>query len=176
MKGRIAAVVLAMVFGGSGHAADDEHRSHPAPEKLGAVTFSTSCAPAVKPAFERAIALLHSFAYTASEQAFRHVSALDLGCAIAHWGIAMSRFHQLWDPPLSGEDLHEGAKQLQTAVSSWVNCLLLNLKRPGEALREFRTALKFAPGRRGALGGAMRAAELLGDADAARQFRSELSH
>lgn len=115
MKGRIAAVVLAMVFGGSGHAADDEHRSHPAPEKLGAVTFSTSCAPAVKPAFERAVALLHSFAYTASEQAFRHVSALDLGCAIAHWGIAMSRFHQLWEPPLSGEDLREGAKQLQTA-------------------------------------------------------------
>src|ERR1700688_103058 len=40
---RVVAVVLAMTFGGSAHAADDEHHSHPTPEKLGTVTFPTSC-------------------------------------------------------------------------------------------------------------------------------------
>jgi tetratricopeptide (TPR) repeat protein len=112
---RVAAAVLAIAFGGSVHAADEEHHSHPAPEKLGAVTFPTSCRPALRPAFERAMALLHSFAYTSSEQAFRDVAARDAGCAIAHWGIAMSLFHQLWEPP-SGEDLREGAEQVRKAI------------------------------------------------------------
>src|SRR5450631_4200076 len=112
---RVVAIVLAMTFGGSLHAADDEHHSHPTPEKLGTVTFPTSCQAAVRPAFERALALLHSFAYAASEQAFRDVAARDPGCAIAHWGIAMSLFHQLWEPP-SGEELREGAEQMRRAV------------------------------------------------------------
>jgi len=52
--------------------------------------------------------------------------------------------------------------------------LLVDLKRPDEALSEFRTALTFAPGRRGALVGAVAAAEHLGDARAAAQLRAEL--
>src|SRR5450755_3984564 len=115
MMKRVAAAVLAMTFGGSVHAADDEHHSHPAPEKLGTVTFATSCTPALNPAFERALALLHSFAYAASEQAFRDVAARDPGCAIAHWGIAMSLYHQLWEPP-SRDQLREGAEQIRRAV------------------------------------------------------------
>src|ERR1700729_3596618 len=112
---RIAVIVLAMGFGVCVHAADDEHHSHPAPEKLGTVTFPTSCQPAIKPGFDRALALLHSFAYAASEQAFRDVAARDPGCAIAHWGVAMSLFHQLWEPP-SGNDLQEGAGQVRQAM------------------------------------------------------------
>jgi hypothetical protein len=114
MMKRLAIAVLAMAFGGSAHAASAEHHSHPAPEKLGTVTFPTSCAPALKPAFERALALLHSFAYAISEQAFRDVAARDPGCAIAHWGIAMSLFHQLWEPP-AGQDLREGVEQVRRA-------------------------------------------------------------
>lgn len=112
---RVTAVVLAMGFGISVHAADEEHHSHPAPEKLGTVTFPISCTPAIKPAFDRALALLHSFAYAASEQAFRDVAVRDPSCAIAHWGIAMSLFHQLWEPP-SGQDLQEGAEQVRRAI------------------------------------------------------------
>jgi len=111
----VATVALALAFAGNVHAADDQHRSHPAPEQLGTVTFPTSCAPALKPAFERALALLHSFAYAASEQAFREVAARDARCAIAHWGIAMSLFHQLWEPP-SGRELQTGAEQIRRAV------------------------------------------------------------
>jgi hypothetical protein len=112
---RVAATVLAISFAGSVHASDDEHHSHPAPEKLGSVNFPTSCASTVQPAFERALALLHSFAYSASEQAFHDVAGRDPGCAIAHWGMAMAHFHQLWDPP-SGDELREGAEQVRTAV------------------------------------------------------------
>jgi hypothetical protein len=52
--------------------------------------------------------------------------------------------------------------------------LLLDLKRPSDALREFRTDLAFAPGRRGALVGAIAAAEQLQDAETATKLRAEL--
>ena len=45
MMKRTAAAVLAMAFAAAVHAGDDEHHSHPAPEKLGTVTFPTSCTP-----------------------------------------------------------------------------------------------------------------------------------
>jgi len=52
--------------------------------------------------------------------------------------------------------------------------LLLDLKRPEDALREFRTDLAFAPGRRGALVGAITAAEQLRDTETAAQLRAVL--
>ena len=52
--------------------------------------------------------------------------------------------------------------------------LLLVLNRPKEALTEFETSLTEAPGRRGALIGAARAAELLGEKTKAEQFRTIL--
>jgi tetratricopeptide (TPR) repeat protein len=52
--------------------------------------------------------------------------------------------------------------------------LLLELKRPQEALREFQSALQEAPGRRGALTGAIQAAELAGDAKTAARLRTDL--
>ena len=38
---------------------------------LGKVSFPTSCAPAVQPTFERAVAMLHSFWYTAGREDVR---------------------------------------------------------------------------------------------------------
>jgi len=92
---------------------DEQHHAHPAPEKLGEVKFATACAVAVKPAFDRALALLHSFAYSLSEQAFRAVSLGDPGCAMAHWGMAMTHYHQLWEPPT--DDLRTGKQQIALA-------------------------------------------------------------
>jgi tetratricopeptide (TPR) repeat protein len=77
-----------------------ESHDHGIPEKLGKVSFPVSCAPAVQDDFNRAVALLHSFAYTAAEHAFQGVAERDPQCAMAHWGVAMTHFHQLWDPPL----------------------------------------------------------------------------
>ncbi len=91
-----------------------EQHSHPPPERLGAVTFPTTCAPGVQSGFERGVALLHSFAYTASEEAFRAVAAADPRCALAHWGMSMSYVHQLWDPP-GPEDLRQGSAEIDRA-------------------------------------------------------------
>jgi hypothetical protein len=95
-------------------AASAEEHSHPVPEKLGTVTFPTTCAAAVQPRFERAVALLHSFAYTAAERAFRDVADADASCAIAHWGAAMSYFYQLWEPPGS-DDIRKASAEIARA-------------------------------------------------------------
>jgi tetratricopeptide (TPR) repeat protein len=52
--------------------------------------------------------------------------------------------------------------------------LFLDLKRPAQALREFQASLALAPGRRGALLGAIRAAEQSGDSQAAARLRGQL--
>ena len=92
-----------------------ETHSHPPPEKLGTVTFATSCTQSVTRDFERAVALLHSFAYSASEKAFRDVAAADPSCAMAHWGAAMSYWHQLWSPP-GADDLRKGQAEIDQAL------------------------------------------------------------
>jgi hypothetical protein len=88
----------------------DEH-SHPIPEKLGRVVFGTSCSPRIGPAFNRGVALLHSFAYSAAEQQFREVADADPRCAMAHWGFALSYYHQLWAPP-DAERLRRGTQEI----------------------------------------------------------------
>lgn len=88
---------------------------HPVPEKLGKVNFPVSCARAVQPPFNHAVALLHSFAYSAARQEFIAIAQRDPQCAMAHWGIAISYYHQLWDPPISAADLQTGAPEIQKA-------------------------------------------------------------
>ncbi len=77
-----------------------EAHDHSAPEKLGKVSFPISCAPGVQEKFNRGVALVHSFAYSAAENVFGGVADTDPKCAMAHWGSALAYFHQLWDPPL----------------------------------------------------------------------------
>ncbi len=92
-----------------------QEHEHPVPEKLGVVKFPTSCSSSVQKDFERAVALLHSFAYSAAEKAFRDVSSADPKCAMAHWGIAMTYFHPLWPPPLPEENVARGREEIERA-------------------------------------------------------------
>lgn len=68
-------------------------------ERLGTVSFPVSCAPAVQASFNRGIALLHDFWYAEARPQFERILKSDPGCSMAHWGIAMSTFHQIWDRP-----------------------------------------------------------------------------
>src|SRR4029077_3765403 len=52
--------------------------------------------------------------------------------------------------------------------------MLLDLGKPGEALKEFEVALITSPNRFGSLSGAAKATKLLGDAQKARSFYSKL--
>jgi tetratricopeptide (TPR) repeat protein len=89
---------------------------HPAPERLGKVSFPISCQPAVQQEFDRAVALLHSFAYAAAQEAFRGVAEHDPGCAMAHWGIAMSYYHQLWEPAIAASSVASAQQEVEQAV------------------------------------------------------------
>ena len=92
-----------------------ETHSHSAPEKLGKVSFPISCAPAVQEQFDRGVALLHSFVYTAAENAFQDVIKSDPRCAMAHWGMAMAYFHQLWEPPIQPSTIPLAQKEIRQA-------------------------------------------------------------
>lgn len=67
-------------------------------EQLGKVDFTNSCVPEVQEPFQRAVAMLHSFRYAETENAFRHILEQDPSCAIATWGIAAI----LMSNPLTG--------------------------------------------------------------------------
>ncbi|MGH9599111.1 MAG: hypothetical protein ACRD27_04570, partial [Terracidiphilus sp.] len=68
-------------------------------EHLGTVSFSVSCSAQVQAQFNRGVALLHDFWYAEAQPQFERIAKADPSCAMAHWGIAMSVFHQIWDRP-----------------------------------------------------------------------------
>jgi hypothetical protein len=80
---------------------DQNHQHHEnlTAAQLGTVNFPVSCAPAVQKPFERGVALLHSFWYEEAEKEFTQIAVDDPHCVMAHWGIAMSLWHQLWNNP-----------------------------------------------------------------------------
>ena len=91
-----------------------EVHDHGIPEKLGSVSFPISCAPSIQPDFDRGIALLHSFAYAPANDAFTNIAAKDPNCAMAHWAIAMTLFHPLWDL-LPASSVPTAAQEIATA-------------------------------------------------------------
>ncbi len=109
-----AAVLLALALPALSVA--QEQHVHPAPEKLGTVSFSTTCRPEVQTEFNRSVALLHSFAYREAADGFHRVALADPQCAIAHWGAAMTHFHQLWDLPPSPADTAAATQELRLAA------------------------------------------------------------
>ena len=83
------------------------------PGQFGKISFPTSCDPKVQPAFNRAVAMLHSFWFNEGEKAFREVLNADPQCAIATWGIASILMYN----PLQGQGATaKGAEAAQAAI------------------------------------------------------------
>jgi tetratricopeptide (TPR) repeat protein len=78
---------------------DAHHHEDMTPEQLGTVHFPTTCIIQVQGQFERGVALLHSFWYEEAEKQFNQIVQEDPRCAMAHWGVAMSLWHELWNHP-----------------------------------------------------------------------------
>lgn len=75
-----------------------QHPHSKAPQaKFGSVHFPTSCKRSVAPRFDLAVAMLHSFEFGQSIRTFEEVLAADSTCAMAYWGIALSR----WSNPMA---------------------------------------------------------------------------
>jgi hypothetical protein len=110
-------ILTLMLFTSSARIAtgqDHQHGGQP-PEQLGQVVFPTSCSPAAHRNFLRGLALLHSFWYEESEKTFRAAALKDPTCAIAWWGVAMSLYHPLWEPPPGPIELKHGSEAIANA-------------------------------------------------------------
>jgi hypothetical protein len=68
-------------------------------ERLGTVSFPVSCAAGMQVEFNRGVALLHDFWYEEARSQFDRLAKSDPACAMAHWGLAMSMFHEIWSRP-----------------------------------------------------------------------------
>ncbi|MFN2400413.1 MAG: hypothetical protein ABR543_17500 [Gemmatimonadaceae bacterium] len=117
---RISVAAAAVLLNLPAFAVYPQEHAHPqgaSTEKLGTVHFATSCSPKVAPQFDRAVALLHSFEFGASIRAFNEVLATDSTCAMAHWGIALSR----WTNPMAAGNrsvalLQQGKQAVDAAM------------------------------------------------------------
>ena len=109
-------VCACILFSLQGSAFGDEMQAHhhDATEKLGSVSFPISCAPDSQKPFERGIALMHSFGYEEAEAQFVEIVQKDPACAMAHWGVAMSLFHQIWERPAE-PSLKRGWSEMEKA-------------------------------------------------------------
>jgi tetratricopeptide (TPR) repeat protein len=87
-------------------------------ERLGTVRFTTSCAPAVQPGFNRAVALLHSFHLDAAVAGFNEVAAADPTCGMAYWGVAMAWLGNPLAAPPSARGLQEGRAAVEKAKAA----------------------------------------------------------
>ena len=115
MKPTLIIFIFALVCLASPLLADEGHNHLGPNEKVGAVSFPTSCASSVQKPFERGVALLHSFEYEMANHQFQEVAERDPKCAMAYWGQAMSLYHQLWSRP-SKDDLKHGRELLAQAA------------------------------------------------------------
>src|SRR5271165_7637115 len=86
----------------------------PAAERLGTVSFTVSCSPPLRAQFIRGVALLHDFWYQEAQRQFEQIAKSDPDCAMAHWGIAMSVFHEIWERPAEST-MALGWRELQAA-------------------------------------------------------------
>jgi tetratricopeptide (TPR) repeat protein len=86
-------------------------------EHLGSVAFTVSCLPSVQAQFNRGVALLHDFWYGEARPQFERILQADPKCAMAHWGLAMSGFHQIWDTP-DAAGMAAGWRQMQAAQAT----------------------------------------------------------
>lgn len=101
MKNFLLVVALALVCVRP-MAADEkgmQHHEDLTEKQLGTVNFPVSCAASVQKPFARGVALLHSFWYDEARKEFEQIAKDDPQCAMAHWGIGMSLWHQLWNKP-----------------------------------------------------------------------------
>ena len=93
---------------------DHHHHEDLTETQLGTVHFPVSCAASVQQPFQRGVALLHSFWYEEAEKEFLDIAKDDPKCAMAHWGVAMSLWHQLWNHP-DAKVTARGAKEVKGA-------------------------------------------------------------
>ena len=115
---RASFLVLSVALSASlpGHSQPVPAQSSSPDESLGTVAFPVLCSKDVQAAFSRGVALLHDFWYGEAERQFQAIARLDPHCAMAHWGVAISTYHQIWDRP-DASTLKNGWQEMQKAAA-----------------------------------------------------------
>jgi hypothetical protein len=67
-------------------------------EKVGTVSFATSCSADAQRLFNRTVALLHSFEFGRALDGFASTLKADPSCAMAEWGVALTRWSNPFAP------------------------------------------------------------------------------
>jgi hypothetical protein len=108
-----AAAALSVAFIGAMTGPTQAHEMEEMHGRLGQVAFANSCNAEVQADLQRAVAMLHSFWFTAGEKAFREVLDRDPTCGVANFGIAAI----LMNNPLAGQGaLPKAAEAAQAAI------------------------------------------------------------
>ena len=89
-------------------------------EKLGKLSFPTSCDPKVQAEFERGVAMIHSYWFLIARRTFEGVLQQDPNCAIAHWGVAMDYLGNtlVGPPPRADADAAWAALEKARAIGA----------------------------------------------------------
>jgi hypothetical protein len=114
------ALLLAGILPAMPAAAHDAAGAGPNLSRLGKVEFKVDCAPEVQADFNRAMALYHSFAWSAAMKAFEAIAKADPKCGMAHWGRAMVILDNpfVWPGSLSPAKFNDIAAALAAARSA----------------------------------------------------------
>jgi tetratricopeptide (TPR) repeat protein len=92
-----------------------QHDHHTTSARVVSVHLATSCKPKVAAMFDRGLALLHSFWFSAAYETFRLVEHSDVDCAMAWWGMALAQ----WGDPFEQGRRPAGALEVgRWALSS----------------------------------------------------------
>src|SRR3954449_6280486 len=83
----------------------------------GEVNLPISCGPDSQKMFNHAVWTLHSFWYPEADKAFAAIAKSEPGCAMAHWGVAMSHWYPLWYPP-NAAALKAGSEAVDKAMAA----------------------------------------------------------
>jgi tetratricopeptide (TPR) repeat protein len=122
--GRQSCFAIALATGLAASPVAGQHDHGKPGEKLGAVSFSTSCTQGVQKHFDRAMAMLHSFWFDEANKTFTYVANADPTCAMAHWGVAMTA----WGNPFVRQPI--GAEQQRIGLAAAERAALLARNAP----------------------------------------------
>lgn len=106
-----ATLFMSVLLAVTASAADHEHSS------LGRVDFRVSCSAPAQERFNQAITLLHHMTYPQAREGFERALQAESGCAMAHWGVAMTLFQPLWPTRPDAAALARGWDEVRKAKS-----------------------------------------------------------
>lgn len=111
----IAILTLLFLSVGSSAAVLERTKNTGDEQALGTVDFRVSCTDTTRPAFDRALALMHHMMYVEARAAFERIIEQDPDCAMAYWGAATTLFQPLWGTRPSADELNRGYSLIQKA-------------------------------------------------------------